>query len=64
MYTFLGTIASAISIFARLRTDQFIESLSYMAYGMGGIFIVVLVICLVIFLLNKLPSDKGPSKKE
>lgn len=65
MYAFFETIANTVvAFFADLRVDQFIQSLSYMAYGMGGIFIVVLIICLVIFLLNKWPSQNNASKKE
>ena len=65
MYAFFEKIALAVvTFFAHLRTDQFVDSLGYMAYGMGGIFIVVLVIYLVILLLNKWPSGKDSSKKE
>lgn len=60
MYAFFEKIALAIvNFFAGLRTDQFMDSLGYMAYGMGGIFIVVLVIVAAIWLLNKLPAGKG-----
>ncbi len=41
-----------------LNFDQFLTSLTYMAYGMGGIFLVVLIIYLVIVLLGKIPSGK------
>ncbi len=41
-----------------LHFDQFLTSLRYMAYGMGGIFLVVLVIFLAIVLLNHLPNGK------
>ena len=45
MYAFFEKIALAVvTFFAHLRTDQFVDSLGYMAYGMGGMFIVVLVI--------------------
>ena len=60
MYSFLETIANAVVNFAAgWHFDQFLTSLSYMAYGMGGIFIVVLLIGLAIFLLNKLPDKSN-----
>lgn len=60
MYAFLEKIAQAVVGFVSgWHIDQFVTSLSYMAYGMGGIFIVVLIIGLVIYLLNKLPGDKN-----
>lgn len=74
MYAFLETVGSAIydfleiialavvNFFAGLRTDQFMDSLGYMAYGMGGIFIVVLIIVLSIVILNKLPAGKGENQ--
>lgn len=45
-----------------LNFDQFLTSLTYMAYGMGGIFLVVLVIYLVIVLLGKLPAGHSDKK--
>ena len=59
MYEFLETIALAVvNFFHGLKLDQFVKSLEYMAYGLGGIFIVVLIIYLSITLLNKLPAGK------
>lgn len=41
-----------------LNWEQFWTSLRYMAYGMGGIFLVAVMIYLAIVLLNHLPSGK------
>lgn len=38
--------------------DKFLATLPIMAQGMGGIFIVMLVIFLLIYLLNKVTADK------
>ena len=38
--------------------DKFLATLPIMAQGMGGIFIVMLVIFLLIYVLNKVTADK------
>ena len=44
--------------------DKFLATLPIMAQGMGGIFIVMLVIFLLIYVLNKVTADKtAPPKK-
>ena len=39
--------------------DKFLATLPIMAQGMGGIFIVMLVIFLLIYVLNRITADKA-----
>ncbi len=58
MYEFFETIALAVvNFFNGLNWANFMKSLEYMAFGLGGIFIVVGIIFLTIWLLNKIPSN-------
>jgi len=41
-----------------LNIDGFIDTLSIMGYGMGGIFSVILIIYLLVLLFNKLFPGK------
>lgn len=42
-----------------IDTQAFVESLPVMAYGLAGIFVVIGVIILAIWVLNKTTAKKG-----
>lgn len=55
-----------LAAFENLRFDpmQFVYNLKYLAIGLIGIFIVIGIIMLVTFILNKLPSgDKNKDEQ-
>lgn len=69
MFNFIPTLLSALPQKMTLALDklkfdpmQFIYNLKYLAIGLIGIFIVIGIIMLVTFILNKLPS--GGKKKD
>ncbi len=65
MMEFFEKIGEAvIRFFYGLNGEQFLQSLIYMLYGLGGIFIVVLIIFLVIFVLNKIPAGNKEDSSE
>jgi hypothetical protein len=41
-----------------MNTELLLDSLKIMGFGMGGIFIVIIVIMLVVVALNKMFADK------
>lgn len=65
MMEFFEKIGEAvIRFFYSLNGEQFLQSLIYMLYGLGGIFIVVLIIFLVIVVLNKIPAGNKEDSSE
>lgn len=45
-----------------INIENFLTSLNVMALGMGGIFVVIIVIYILMVILNKIFSDKTNKK--
>ncbi len=51
-----------LSAFAAFDPYQFVANLKYMGLGMLGIFIVICVVILITYFLNKVTSPKSDDK--